>query len=83
MQSMWQNEVFPRLQQRTESIILIQVIKASGLSEAKVEELIAPLISSPNPTLAIYAKPEGIYLCITAKAAKPRRSTGNDFKVGS
>lgn len=74
MQFMWQNEVFPRLQQRTGAIILSRVIKTFGLSEAKVDELVAPWISSPNPTLATYAKSDGIYLRITAKAAQPEEA---------
>jgi len=74
MQFMWQNEVFPKLQQRTGAVILSRVIKTFGLSEAKVEELVTPLISSPNPSLATYAKPDGIYLRITAKAAQPEEA---------
>jgi len=35
-----------------------------------VDELVTPLTSSPNPTLATYAKLDGIYLRITAKAAQ-------------
>ncbi|MFC2019847.1 CinA family nicotinamide mononucleotide deamidase-related protein [Chloroflexota bacterium] len=70
MQLMWQNEVFPRLQQRAGAIILSRTIKTFALSEARVDELVAPLSSSSNPTLATYAKPDGIYLRITAKAGK-------------
>jgi len=74
MQSMWQNEVFPRLQQRTGAIILSRTIKTFGLTEAKVDELVTPLISSTNPTLATYAKLDGIHLRITAKAARPEEA---------
>lgn len=68
MQFMWQNEVFPRLQQKSGAVILSRTIKIFGLGEAKVDELITPLASSPNPTLATYAKPDGIHVRITAKA---------------
>ncbi|MFQ6121473.1 MAG: CinA family nicotinamide mononucleotide deamidase-related protein [Dehalococcoidales bacterium] len=71
MQSMWQKKVFPRLQKRTGAIILSRIVKTFALSEAKVDELVAPLTSSPNPTLATYAKLDGIHLRITAKAAQP------------
>ena len=74
MQAMWQDEVFPRLQARTGAIILSRTIKTSGLTEARVDELIAPLASSTNPTLATYAKLDGIHLRITAKAAKPEEA---------
>jgi len=71
MQLMWQNEVFPRLQQRAGAIILSRVVKTFGLGESKVAELVAHLMPSSNPTLATYAKPDGVYLRITAKAAQP------------
>ena len=71
MQYMWQNEVFPRLQKRTGAIILTRMVKTFGVSESKVDELLADLIPSPNPTLATYAKLDGIYIRIAAKAEKP------------
>jgi len=74
MQFMWQNEVFPKLQQRAGAVILSRTIKTFGLGEGKVDELIAPLTSFTNPTLATYAKPDGIYLLITAKAATPEEA---------
>ncbi len=74
LQYMWQNEVFPRLQQRTGAIILSRMIKTFGLGEAAVEELVSSLISSPNPTLATYAKQDGVYLRIAAKAAQPEEA---------
>lgn len=70
MQFMWQNEVFPRLQKRTGAIILSRMVKTFGMSEAKVDELLADLTASTNPTLATYAKLDGIYLRIAAKAEK-------------
>ena len=74
MQYMWHHEVLPRLQQRAGAVILSRMVKTFGLSEATVGELVAPLISSPNPTLATYAKQDGIYLRIAAKAARPEEA---------
>jgi nicotinamide-nucleotide amidase len=69
MQRMWQKEVSPRLHQRLgQEIILSRTLKTFGYSEAAVDEMVAPLLASPNPSLAIYAKPDGIHLRITAKA---------------
>ena len=76
MEAMWQDEVFPKLQERTGAIILSRTIKTFGLTEAKVDELITPLSSSSNPTLATYAKLDGIQLRITAKADKPEEAQG-------
>jgi len=70
MQFMWQNEIFPRLQKRAGAIILSRMIKTFGVSEAKVDELLADFTASSNPTLATYAKLDGIYLRIAAKADK-------------
>ena len=74
MQFMWQNEVFPRLQKRTGAIILSRMVKTFGMSEAKVDELLADLTASTNPTLATYAKLDGIYLRIAAKAERPEKA---------
>jgi nicotinamide-nucleotide amidase len=39
-----------------------------GLGESTVDQLAAELTSGSNPTVAPYAKPDGVYLRITAKA---------------
>ncbi|MFC1961696.1 CinA family nicotinamide mononucleotide deamidase-related protein [Chloroflexota bacterium] len=68
LQAMWQAEVFPRLEKKSGAVILSRVVKTWGISEAKVDEMAAPLLSQINPTVATYAKPDGIHLRITAKA---------------
>ncbi len=68
MQSMWEREVFPKLQQKSKAVILSRTVKTFGLPEAKVDELVSPFLSSMDPTLATYAKPNGIHLRITTKA---------------
>ena len=69
MKLMWQESIFPKLQQRvTGEVILSRVIKTFRLAEAKVDELVAPLSKLSNPTLATYINPDGVYLRITAKA---------------
>lgn len=68
MQEMWQKEVQPRLRQGSVAIILSKIFKTFGLGEAALGELVSPLLSSANPTLAVYAKADGIHLRLTAKA---------------
>lgn len=69
MQQMWTSSVAPRLQGRfSDSIILSKTIKTFSLSEAKVGEITRPYLQAMNPTVGIYAKPDGIHLRITAKA---------------
>jgi nicotinamide-nucleotide amidase len=74
MQMMWKNQVLPRLQEKAGAIILSRVVKVFGISESKIDELLAEYIAASNPTLATYAKLDGIYLRITAKASKPEEA---------
>ncbi|HTY82269.1 MAG TPA: CinA family nicotinamide mononucleotide deamidase-related protein [Dehalococcoidales bacterium] len=69
MQDMWQKQVLPRLKARSGAVILSRTLKSWGLSEAKVDQLVSPFLSLSNPTLALYARQDGINLRITAKAA--------------
>jgi nicotinamide-nucleotide amidase len=74
MQYMWEHEVLPRLQKKTGSALVTRMVKTFGVSEAKVDEMLADLTPSPNPTLATYAKLDGIYLRIAAKAETPEKA---------
>lgn len=68
MQEMWQRQVLPRLKSSSGAIILSRTLKSWGLSEARVDQLVSPYLSASNPTLALYARQDGINLRITAKA---------------
>jgi len=74
MQPMWSQEVLPRLcQSVTGATIISKTFKIFGLAEAKVDEMMSPLLSSPNPTLGVYAKID-IHLRLTAKAQSQRQT---------
>jgi nicotinamide-nucleotide amidase len=68
MKPMWQHNVAPVLERRSGAIILSRTLKTFGLPESTVDEKLAALLKFPNPTLASYAKQDGIHLRITAKA---------------
>ncbi len=69
MELMWTKEIMPRLQQRSSGAVIVsKTLKTFGLTEAEVDERASPFLPSTNPTLATYAKIDGIYLRITAKA---------------
>ncbi len=68
LHSMWQYQVLPRLKQKSGAVIVSRTIKTWGLSEARVDEMVSPFLSTANPTLAMYAGAGGIRLRITAKA---------------
>ena len=74
LQEMWRKAVQPKLWEGAEAIILSKTFKTLGLSEAAVGELISPLLSSANPTLAVYAKADGIQLRLTAKAESQKQA---------
>jgi len=63
MTFMWQNEVLPIIKQRFPvKSILTRTIKTFFIQEAKVAELAHPFFQTDNPTLGIYAKPDGIQI---------------------
>jgi len=69
MQRMWEKEVSRRLRERLGGeIILSRTIKTLLMAESAVDEMLSPFLSCTNPTLAVYAKPDGIHLRLTAKA---------------
>ncbi len=68
MQHMWESEIEPRLQ-RSDSVIRSRTLKLFNISESLVDSLLKPVTPSSNPTVAVYAKQDGIHVRITAKAA--------------
>ena len=68
MQPMWLNDVKPKLQAIfAGKSLLTRTIKVYGLGEANVNEMVAPFFKPANPTLGIYAKPDGIHLRLIAR----------------
>jgi nicotinamide-nucleotide amidase len=69
MTRMWEEEVTPELLRRQPGSVLVKrTIKTSGLGEPLVEEAIASLLHSDNPSIGIYARPDGVQVRIAAKA---------------
>ncbi len=68
MYYMWENEVIPRLASYTGGLIFTRILRVWGLGESAVEERLGSVIRSNNPTVATYAKSDGIDVRITAKA---------------
>jgi nicotinamide-nucleotide amidase len=70
MHKMWEEQVQPRLARRISGgAIVSRILKLIGIGESNAEEVVGELTRSSNPTLATYAKPDGIHLRLTAKAA--------------
>ncbi|MDQ3930503.1 MAG: CinA family nicotinamide mononucleotide deamidase-related protein [Chloroflexota bacterium] len=68
MKRMWEQEVEPRLRHLSPTQIVSRTLKVLGMGESTVEQVVVDLMSGANPTLAPYAKQDGIHLRITAKA---------------
>lgn len=69
MRLMWEEQAVPRLAKRAGTgAIASRTLKLIGIGESHAEEAVGELTRSPNPTLATYAKADGIHLRLTAKA---------------
>ena len=77
MQRMWNKEVSPRLSKiGAKGVLVSRTLKTFGISEGGVDEMVASLLSSTNPTIGVYAKHDGIQLRITAKAEDEASAAG-------
>ena len=66
---MWEHQVRPKLRQKAGGQILIsRVLKVTGISEGAVDEMCGDLLKASNPSIGVYAKPDGIHVRIGAKA---------------
>ncbi len=69
MRRMWQEQASPRLRAKsTGAVIVSRTLKVIGKGESAAEDMVRSLVSSTNPTLATYAKADGVHLRVTAKA---------------
>jgi nicotinamide-nucleotide amidase len=69
MHKMWEEQVQPRLARLISGgVIVSRTLKLAGVGESHAEEAVGDLTRSTNPTLATYAKSDGIHLRLTAKA---------------
>src|SRR5690625_2257489 len=68
MTRMWREEAIPRLP-LPEARLHRTVLKTHGIGESAVAELLAPFLHSSNPTVATYAKDDGVHVRVAGKAA--------------
>ena len=63
VQQMWSGEVAARLRAMVPNIAIVtRTLKTFGISEGGLDEMLSPLFAAENPSLGIYAKPDGIHL---------------------
>jgi nicotinamide-nucleotide amidase len=68
MKRMWEQEVETWLRPMCSDVLLSRTLKILGLGESAIDEKVSDLTSGSNPTLAPYAKQDGVHLRITAKS---------------
>ncbi len=75
MQRMWEKEIKGELRKMLgTATIASRTLKIFGLSEATVDEIISPFLSSANPSIGTYSKPSGIEVRLTARASDEKKA---------
>lgn len=70
MTRMWEHEVEPRL--RAGAPLRSRTLKLLGIGESAVEERLGDLVHSTAPTVATYAKSDGVHVRITDRDDDPQ-----------
>lgn len=70
MTQMWEGHVETELASRSGAQFVARTLKVLGLGESAVEERLAELTRSTFPTVATYAKSDGVHVRIAAKGAR-------------
>ena len=78
MTPMWEDHVEPTL--LSESVLRWRTLKLLGIGESAVEERLDELVRSTRPTVATYAKNDGVHIRIADKAAS---SSDADARVAA
>ena len=68
MTGMWENEVAPRLRERSPDAILIsRTLKTTGLGESTVDEMLGDLRFGEDPTVGVYHRADGVHVRLASK----------------
>ena len=68
--TMWREQLVPRLRFPAAAFVAC-TLKTQGIGESHVAESLAGLTTRPNPSVATYAKRDGVHVRVAAKAADP------------
>ena len=69
LRHMWENQVRPRLRDMVGGGLLTsRTLKITGISEGGVDEMCGDLLKAANPSIGVYARPDGIHVRLAAKA---------------
>lgn len=70
---MWREEVLPRLELPPASL-RIRTFKSHGLGESDIAERLGRLALGANPSVATYARRDGVHVRVATKAADPEEA---------
>ena len=77
MTGMWTNDVAPRVAARSGQTVLIsRTLKTVGLGESTLDEALGDLRSSPDPTIGVYHKADGVHVRLASKAVDEAAARG-------
>jgi nicotinamide-nucleotide amidase len=69
MRQMWREQVRPRLEAVSDRSLAVRTVKTFGPGESAVEERLGDLVKAANPSVATYAKQDGVHVRVAASAA--------------
>jgi nicotinamide-nucleotide amidase len=76
MTTMWEDYVEPKLVARSGGHLAVRTLKLLGIGESAVEERLGDLVRATFPTVATYAKSDGVHVRIAAKAPDSAAAAG-------
>jgi nicotinamide-nucleotide amidase len=73
MKQMWTSQVVPKLKTKVEAeggkrVLAHRIFKVLGLGESAIEERLKSLLAQTNPSIATYAKQDGVHVRTSASA---------------
>jgi nicotinamide-nucleotide amidase len=69
MSSMWSDQIRPRIEAMSRSSFKSVTLKTFGAGESAIEERLGDLVQLANPSVATYAKRDGVYVRVAASAS--------------
>lgn len=75
MRSMWAQHVRPRLERLSDRSFTAVTLKTFGPGESAIEERLGDLVKGGNPSVATYAKRDGVYVRVAASAKDKPEAT--------
>lgn len=70
---MWTDQIRPRLERLADGHFVAVTLKTFGAGESAIEERLGDLVKAANPSVATYAKRDGVYVRVAARG-KDRES---------